>query len=201
MPLSDQSRFTVNWRHSDSGLTDGVDAITEIARKLADPPGRPVIADANLAENPDCMSDHAMPVAVPMMIRMAPESAAVSISIGNRRRHSDIPSNIQHERGRTGTLSCSVLRLNGKYHMWLSVFCMEDRGYRLEYAVSKDGVLWERSFDQEVLPPTSGGFDSVNQSYANVIEQGEELWMFYTGNGFGRTGIGLATLRKSDLRG
>jgi hypothetical protein len=95
----------------------------------------------------------------------------------------------------------SVLRLNGKYHMWLSVFCMEDRGYRLEYAVSKDGVLWERSFDQEVLPPTSSGFDSVNQSYANVIEQGEELWMFYTGNGFGRTGIGLATLRKSDLRG
>ena len=113
MPLSDQSRFTVNWRHSDSGLTDGVDAITEIARKLADPPGRPVIADANLAENPDCVSDHAMPVAVPMMIRMAPESAAVSISIDNKRRHTDIPSNIQHERGRTGTLSCSVLRLNG----------------------------------------------------------------------------------------
>jgi hypothetical protein len=95
----------------------------------------------------------------------------------------------------------SVLRLNGKYHMWLSVFCMEDRGYRIEYAQSEDGVRWRRSFDEEVLPPTPGGFDSANQSYANVIEQGEELWMFYTGNGFGRTGIGLATLRKSNLRG
>lgn len=95
----------------------------------------------------------------------------------------------------------SVLLLNGRYHMWLSVFCMEDRGYRLEYASSKDGVSWQRSFDQEIVPPTHGGFDSANQSYANVIEQGEELWMFYTGNGFGRTGIGLATLPKSELKG
>jgi len=93
----------------------------------------------------------------------------------------------------------AVLRWKGKYHMWLSVFCMEDRGYRLEYACSEDGIRWRRSFDEPVLTPTPGGFDSLNQSYANVIEQGEELWMFYAGNGFGRTGIGLATLPKSSL--
>jgi hypothetical protein len=93
----------------------------------------------------------------------------------------------------------SVLRLGGFYHMWLSVFCMEGRGYRLNYARSRDGLVWERFADQEVLQLTPAGFDSENQSYANVIDAGDELWMFYVGNRFGATGIGLATLKKSSL--
>jgi hypothetical protein len=94
----------------------------------------------------------------------------------------------------------TVLFLHGAYHMWLSVFCMEGRGYRLNYAHSTDGIRWQRFYD-EILPLTPGGFDSDNQSYANVVEQGNELWMFYVGNDFGRTGIGLATLGKSFLEG
>ena len=95
----------------------------------------------------------------------------------------------------------SVLLLNGVYHMWFSVFSMgEVRGYRLGYATSKDGQHWHRFFDKEVLPLTIGGFDSRNQSYANVIEEGDELWMFYVGNDFGATGIGLATMKKKELR-
>ncbi|MBM3775568.1 MAG: hypothetical protein FJW37_10450 [Acidobacteria bacterium] len=93
----------------------------------------------------------------------------------------------------------SVLRLGGTYHMWLSVFAMQGKGYRLGYARSRDGLRWERSLDQEILPLTPGGFDSINQSYPNVIEAGDELWMFYAGDRFGSTGIGLATLKKSAL--
>ena len=83
--------------------------------------------------------------------------------------------------------------------MWLSVYRMEGKGYRLGYARSKDGVSWQRSFDKEILPLTPDGFDSVNQSYPNVIEMGDELWMFYVGNSFGATGIGWATMNKSGL--
>jgi predicted GH43/DUF377 family glycosyl hydrolase len=93
----------------------------------------------------------------------------------------------------------SIVHAGGWYHMWLSVFCMEDRGYRLNYARSKDGLRWERFADEAVLPLTPGGFDSENQSYANVIASGAEWWMFYSGNRFGTTGIGLATLSKSRL--
>ncbi len=46
------------------------------------PPGRPVIAVASCAEKPDCVSAQAMPVAAPMMSRIAPDSEAVSTSIG-----------------------------------------------------------------------------------------------------------------------
>ena len=95
-----------------------------------------------------------------------------------------------------------VLKLNGTYHMWLSVYQMgENRnGYRLGYARSKDGLTWERALDKEILPLTPGAFDSAHQSYPNVIEMGDELWMFYVGNSFGSTGIGLATMKKKELK-
>jgi hypothetical protein len=91
----------------------------------------------------------------------------------------------------------SVMQEKGTYHMWLSVFCMEGRGYRLNYARSQDGLHWKRFVDEEIISLTPGGFDSENQSYANVIDMGDELWMFYVGNRFGATGIGLATMKKS----
>jgi predicted GH43/DUF377 family glycosyl hydrolase len=94
----------------------------------------------------------------------------------------------------------SVLLINGTYHMWFSVFDMKSKGYRLGYARSADGVKWDRAFDKQILPLTPDGFDSQNQSYPNVIDMGQQLWMFYTGNAFGATGIGLATLDKSALR-
>jgi predicted GH43/DUF377 family glycosyl hydrolase len=94
-----------------------------------------------------------------------------------------------------------IILLNGTYHMWLSVFTMQEGGgYRLNYARSRDGLAWERFADEEVMPLTPGGFDSNHQSYANVIEQDDDLWMFYVGNTFGATGIGLATVKKSELR-
>ena len=94
----------------------------------------------------------------------------------------------------------SVLVIDGVYHMWFSVFDMESKGYRLAYARSPDGLKWQRSFDEEIMPLTPGGFDSANQSYPLVLDMGKELWMFYTGNTFGATGIGFATLDKSKLR-
>jgi hypothetical protein len=93
----------------------------------------------------------------------------------------------------------SVLLINGVYHMWLSVFDMQGKGYRLGYARSTDGLRWHRYY-QEIMPLTPGGFDSTNQSYPCVIDMGSQLWMFYTGNSFGATGIGFATLDKSKLR-
>ena len=46
------------------------------------------MAAANAREKPDWVRPQAMPVAVPMISRIAPDSAAVSISIGISRRQS-----------------------------------------------------------------------------------------------------------------
>ena len=99
-----------------------------------------------------------------------------------------------------------VLIVDGIYHMWFSVHPMRRslepsgvRGYRLGYGRSADGIHWKRFYDVEILSLAPGGFDSRHQSYASVVEMGDELWMFYTGDSYGATGIGLATLKKSEL--
>ena len=93
----------------------------------------------------------------------------------------------------------SVLKLADGYHMWFSVYQLKGRGYQLAYASSKDGIHWQRAFDKRLLQLTPGGFDSRNQSYPNVVEVGDELWMYYVGNYFGNTGIGWAKMKKSQL--
>lgn len=92
-----------------------------------------------------------------------------------------------------------VLIKDGVYHMWFNAYLLDGKLYRLRYARSEDGLHWKRCVDQQVLPLTPGAFDSENQSYPDVIEVGDELWMFYAGNRYGATGIGLATMGKSGL--
>ncbi|MEJ1961733.1 MAG: hypothetical protein WDO56_09375 [Gammaproteobacteria bacterium] len=122
----------------------------------------------------------------------------------------------------------NVVKIDGVYHFWVSVYCMppgakpsrgesyrsdsdadrshwqqitrQELGYHIEYARSVDGVTWQRQAGQPVMTLTPGEFDSKNQSYPMVIDMGTQLWMFYVGNEFGSTGIGLATLDKSELR-
>lgn len=118
----------------------------------------------------------------------------------------------------------TVVRLDGVYHMWFGVYDMapgkrpdtdvgkdagpspagRDRGdggsYRIEYARSTDGENWTRFPDQPIFSLTPGGFDSASQTYASVVDMGDQLWMFYTGDGLGSTGVGLATLDKDALQ-
>lgn len=116
----------------------------------------------------------------------------------------------------------AVLYLDGIFHMWFGVYDMAPGSrpntaqgagsivpdghnragagsYRIEYARSADGVNWLRYADQPVFPLTPGGFDSTSQTYASVVDMGDQLWMFYTGDGLGATGVGLATLDKREL--
>jgi len=118
----------------------------------------------------------------------------------------------------------AVLKIDSVYHMWLSVYDMapgsrpgnallpSSKGqaitrkataggsYHLEYARSTDGVNWTRYAGQSIMPLTPGGFDSRSQSYASVVDMGDQIWLFYTGDGLGRTGVGLATLDKDELQ-
>jgi len=52
-------------------------AVTETGMKVMAPPGSPVITAASEREKPDWVKPHAMPVAVPMISRIEPESEAV----------------------------------------------------------------------------------------------------------------------------
>lgn len=57
------------------------------ARKVGIPLGRPVMNVARTDEKLNCVSAQAMPVAVPMVRRIAPDRTAVITNTGERRRH------------------------------------------------------------------------------------------------------------------
>jgi predicted GH43/DUF377 family glycosyl hydrolase len=46
------------------------------------------------------------------------------------------------------------------------------------------------------LDVSSNGWDSEMVAYPYIIEENNKLIMFYNGNGFGKTGIGYATIKK-----
>jgi hypothetical protein len=84
-----------------------------------------------------------------------------------------------------------VIRDRDLYKMWYSY--RGDR-YRLGYAESSDGLSWMRK-DQEVgLESSADGWDCEMVTYPAVFCHRKRLHMLYNGNGYGRTGIGMATL-------
>jgi hypothetical protein len=84
-----------------------------------------------------------------------------------------------------------VVRDGSRYRMWFSA-----RGdtYRLGYAESADGLVWERRDEDAGPEPAPNGFDSEMQAYPAVFDHGGERHMLYNGNDYGRTGVGHAVL-------
>lgn len=85
----------------------------------------------------------------------------------------------------------SVLKDNGTYKMWYSY---RGKSYRIGYAESKDGIQWERKDDAVNLTVSEAGWDSEMIEYPFVFDHKGKRYMLYNGNGYGKTGIGLAVL-------
>lgn len=82
-----------------------------------------------------------------------------------------------------------VVRERDVYRMWYS--CRGD-AYRLGYAESADGLIWERLDAEAGLAPSAEGWDSEMLCYPAVYDVGDHRHLLYNGNGFGETGIGHA---------
>lgn len=82
-----------------------------------------------------------------------------------------------------------VLKEDGSYKMW---FSYSAGAYRIGYAESEDGIRWNRSDDRGGLLPSASGWDSEMVEYAFVLRLDRRYYMFYNGNSFGGTGLGLA---------
>lgn len=67
-----------------------------------------------------------------------------------------------------------------------------DKKYRSGYAESKDGIHWTRKDELAWLSPSSTGFDNEMACYPVEIETKYGRYMFYDGNGMGKTGFGYA---------
>jgi hypothetical protein len=82
---------------------------------------------------------------------------------------------------------------DGTFRMWVSVRS-RSRRYTIGYATSVDGVTWKRQDDVGGLQPSRSGWDSEMVGFPSLIDTPTGRYMFYNGNDYGRTGVGVARL-------
>lgn len=82
-----------------------------------------------------------------------------------------------------------VIFENGVWKMW---FAHKGDTYRLGYAESLDGLMWERRDHLAGISVNFSGFDSDMIEYATVVKHAGRRFMFYNGNNYGVDGIGMA---------
>jgi hypothetical protein len=89
-----------------------------------------------------------------------------------------------------------VLDDGERLRMWYSVRS-HSLGYRLGYAESADGIVWERRDDEAGIDVSDDGWDSEMIHCGWVQPTPFGTYLFYNGNGYGETGFGVAALRSS----
>ena len=100
-----------------------------------------------------------------------------------------------------GLVRASVVRECDRYFMWYSrrdaMGYRRDRqhSYRIGYAESIDGHQWKRLDDQAGIDVSDEGWDADMIAYPHVVQSKNASFLFYNGNGFGQSGIGVAKRR------
>ena len=86
-----------------------------------------------------------------------------------------------------------VLKEDGIYKMFYSIRII-DKGYKMGYAESKDGLNWERKDDEVGISISPTGWDSKMICFPYIMDYENNRYMFYNGNDYGKTGFGVAIL-------
>ena len=93
-----------------------------------------------------------------------------------------------------------VIKENGTYKMFYSfrtaVNYRKDKSesYRMGYAESNDGIIWTRKDEEVGIESSDNGWDSEMIAYPYIYKHKDKVYMFYNGNGFGKSGFGYAEL-------
>ena len=105
---------------------------------------------------------------------------------------------IPHEIGIAQAFSRPSVATDGDgYHMWYSYRGSRAIKYRIGYAHSRDGLFWRRRLIDPGLDVSDSGWDAEMVEYPFVFDHKGKRLMLYNGNGYGRTGFGLAILERA----
>jgi hypothetical protein len=86
----------------------------------------------------------------------------------------------------------TITKLGGSLSMWFSYRSGSGETYRIGRADSSDGQAWRLALANSGIDVSPSGWDSEMIEYPFIWNHGSDLYMIYNGNGFGRTGFGLA---------
>ena len=103
---------------------------------------------------------------------------------------------IPYELGRAQAFSRPTVVGNLKigFEMWFSYRSNVGGSYRIGYALSADGIKWELALEDAGIDVSQDGWDSEMIEYPFIFDHKSQRYMLYNGNGYGKTGFGLAIL-------
>jgi hypothetical protein len=103
---------------------------------------------------------------------------------------------VPYEIGRAQAFSRPTVIKNagGDYEMWFSYRSGNGETYRIGHAHSSNGNRWNLSLEAAGIDVASDGWDSEMIEYPFVFDHKGRRYMLYNGNGYGRTGFGLAEM-------
>jgi hypothetical protein len=97
-----------------------------------------------------------------------------------------------------GLVRAAVVKECGRFMMWysrrdaLGYRSNLNHSYRIGYAESSDGIRWKRLDEQAGIDVSNVGWDADMIAYPSVVQNQNRFFLFYNGNGFGKSGIGVA---------
>jgi hypothetical protein len=80
-----------------------------------------------------------------------------------------------------------------RYRMW---YGYRGSAYRIGYAESVDGLSWNRKDDEVGIAPSPGEWDGESIEYPSVLDHDGQRYLLYCGDGYGKTGFGIAMLEQ-----
>lgn len=86
-----------------------------------------------------------------------------------------------------------VYKTNDGYEMYYTRDLVS-KEYIAGYAKSKDGIVWTRQDEMFPFIKSDNGWDSQMACYPVKLSSGDKKYLFYNGNGMGKTGVGYAEL-------
>ena len=87
-----------------------------------------------------------------------------------------------------------VQNKNNDFGMWFSYRSGSGEKYRIGFARSENGMDWKLDLDNAGIDVSVTGWDSEMIEYPFVFDHDGRRFMLYNGNGYGKTGFGLAEL-------
>lgn len=87
--------------------------------------------------------------------------------------------------------------LESGFEMWFSYRSGSGEKYRIGYATSQDGKQWSLALHHTGIDISEHGWDSEMIEYPYVFDHKNQRYMLYNGNGYGKSGFGLAVLEKN----
>ncbi len=93
-----------------------------------------------------------------------------------------------------------VIKTEDGYIMWVNTY---GTAYRVHRLSSRDGIAWawdeRRGPDGELGVGEPGAFDDFQRSYPCMVQEGDTLHCWFTGNRFGTTGMGYARSQRAGV--